>query len=254
MTRAWNGLLLLMCLQASPPLVAQSEELYLQAVHILGGNGNVVSRWNEPIRLLVVDGGRPTPARRIVKEAAAIAGLLLITPAEAATDVSAYQRMLESTPPYALGPPCPGSNGAPCFNFVVVLASNAQMLSLAKTVPLPGEYERMLRSSNDLHCFFAPFRSGRQQIRQVVIYVRHDLDAAMLQTCLQEEIYQSFGLFADYPGSTLFSFNDVVAPKQITRFDRELLAALYDSRVKPGYPVGLVVSIFLERIRAQNAR
>ncbi len=238
-------------LLALPCLALGAEEgnLYQQAVHILGGNGNVVSRWDEPIRFAVI-GGSETPAREIVAEAAAIAGLELHYPANDLDTVPAYLSALESTPPFALAEPCDGSDGKPCFNFVVLLASHEQMRALVSTIPLAPEYGHTLSNDPALHCFFAPFRNGRRQIRQVVIYVRDDLGPAMTRTCLQEEIYQAFGLFGDYTGSTLFSFNNVVAPKAITRYDRELLAALYDERVKPGYPVHMVATIFVTRIDA----
>ena len=51
-----------------------------------------------------------------------------------------------------------------------------------------------------------------RRISLAVVYVRSDLDPSMLETCLQEEIYQSFGLFGDYTGSTLFSFCTCRAP------------------------------------------
>lgn len=70
----------------------------------------------------------------------------------------------------------------------------------------------------------------------------------MQRTCLQEEIWHSFGLYNNVEGSKLFSFNNAVAHKTLTRYDRAPIQALYASRVKPGNPVGLVMEIFINRL------
>ena len=122
------------------------------------------------------------------------------------------------------------------------------MRELAQAIPIHPHIVYFIDAHPDMPCLYAPFHTGRQKISQALVLIRNDLDSAMQQTCLQEEIYQALGLFNDYSGSTLFSFNNVVAPKRITAYDKALLAALYDPRVKSGYPVNFVAQIFLEYV------
>ena len=45
----------------------EAEDLYRQAIQILGGNANVVHKWNQPIRFVSVgDAGSAEVARRTV--------------------------------------------------------------------------------------------------------------------------------------------------------------------------------------------
>ena len=86
------------------------------------------------------------------------------------------------------------------------------------------------------------------------MFVSSDLAEPMLRTCLQEEIYQSFGLFNDFSGSNYFSFNNIVAPKSITHYDRTLLTSIYDPAFQPGTPVFRVTARFMELLGYEQFR
>lgn len=229
-----------------------ADQLYQDALHILGGNANVVSKWQGEIRLAVISDNDSADfvekASAIVSEAAEIAGLPL-SPALQSLPGADYLTQLQNTPSYWLGSPCVDNDRESCVNFAVIITNPTRMLALAEAIPLRPLYQEALRQSPDLECFFAPYHKGALRIVQTVVYVRNDLPKDLLTTCLQEEIYQSFGLYNDASGSTLFSFNNVVAAKQITQYDKALLKALYDERVKPGYPAAMVVEIFLDSLK-----
>lgn len=243
-------LLGLLGLLVAPAHGDELEDLYHQAVAILGGNESVVSRWEGGIRFAVIGGDEATSAaaREVVTEAASIAGLEVSFPSIDVASAADYVQFVRQTRPHFLSDPCTDDPREPCFNFVVLFADYDIMHELSEAIPLHPLFHGFLDADPTMACFFSPFHIGRQSIWQALVYIRNDLSPDLRQTCLQEEIYQSLGLFNDYTDSTLFSFNNVVAPKRITKYDRALLAALYDPRVKSGYPVNLVVRIFLENL------
>jgi len=240
----WLWLLFAASVHAAP------DDLYKQAVQILGGNESVVSKWRDDIRFVVIGGSATAEqvARSVIAEAAAIARLDLAYPTHAVRSARDYVDLVRAAPPRLLSPTCDGNASKPCFNFVVVFTDYPTMRELARAIPIHPYVARFVDTHPDMPCLYAPFHAGRQMIWQALVLIRHDLDDAMRQTCLQEEIYQAFGLFNDYSGSTLFSFNNVVAPKRITDYDKALLAALYDPRVKSGHPANFVAQIFLEYV------
>ena len=227
--------------------------LYQQAVHILGGNGNVVSRWHEPIRFVAVGFDTRDEVARAIGEAADIATLEVSFPVAVPPSPKQFAAMLRDTPPYALWPPCDANDALTCVNFVALRTSVATMREIAAALPLPDVHAKALASDGALPCFFYPFRDGRLRIRQALVFINEQLGPAMRSTCINEEIFQAFGMFGDYTDSRDFSFNNVVAPKSLTQNDRLLLAALYDDKVKAGYPVPHVASIFIERVKRENA-
>ena len=244
-------IVLLALLLAADVHAAVEDDLYKQAVQILGGNESVVSKWHEDIRFVVIGGGDTAGvvARSVIEEAASIAELAVAFPAHTLDSGRDYLAFVRESPPRWLSPSCSGDASKPCFNFAVVFSDYRTMRELAQAIPIHPHVYRFMESHPQMPCLYAPFHSGRQMIWQALVLIRNDLDAAMQQTCLQEEIYQSLGLFNDYSGSTLFSFNNIVAPKSITAYDKALLAALYDPRVKSGYPVNFVMQIFMEHVK-----
>lgn len=232
---------------AEPAWAIDRERLYREAVHILGGHANVINRWRGTIRFSYAGDRRyRQQARTIVNEAAALAAIRVADLSGNGPSALDFIDLLKSRRPDAAGPFCGTDVTAGCVNFVVVLTDASTMRALAAAIPLRSLYVRALRRHPQLPCFFAPFIRARGEIYRAVIYVRHDLSADMRRTCLAEEIYQSLGLFNDYTGARYFSFNNTVAPKSITRFDRLLLRALYDPRIPFGAPVNRVVLRFLD--------
>lgn len=217
---------------------AQKGEIWDQALHILGGNANVISRWADPVRFAVIADNNSNDltnhAVAVVREIAELTALPLTIISSEHGSLPQYLKALTQSKPYQL---LPCEQQGECANFVVVVTDIDSMQKIASAIPLRNVYQKALLSDQSAVCFFAPFQ-GASVIRQALVFVREDLSDAMIRTCLQEEIYQSFGLFSDYTDSEYFSFNNRVEPKEITVYDKALLQAVYD--FSPGAPVFLV--------------
>lgn len=146
---------------------------------------------------------------------------------------------------------CESDDADNCANLVILISDVETAREVANSIPLRDVYQRATAIGKNPYCFFAPFITGSMQIRQAFIYIREDLDDAMKRTCVQEEIFQAFGLFNDATDSKWFSFNNKVEPKQITEFDRLLLKTVYSSDFRPGFPVYVVVRKFLQELDKQ---
>ncbi len=226
----------------------QQGQVYDEAIHILGGNVNVISRWEQDVRLRIVGSAgdlSATLAEQTVAEVTQLVNRRYVLDDAPARSAQEYLAELQRSPPFTIGE-C--TKPDPCSNFVVVFASAATMKKIAEAIPLRPVYQRTFERDPTPLCFFSPFQTGYMEIRQALVYVRDDLASDMLRTCLQEEIYQSFGMFNDAGGSRFFSFNNVVAPKSITRYDRALLQAIYDPLFAPGAPVFRVVKRLMDNL------
>ncbi len=224
---------------------AQKGEIWDQAIHILGGNANVISRWSGPVRFALIESSQnesTSHATAVVSEIAELTLLPLTLMSSGHGSVGSYLAALEGSKPYQLLP-CEQLNA--CANFVVVVASVESMQKIASAIPLRDVYQKALASDAETVCFFSPFQAA-SVIRQALVFVRDDLPADMINTCLQEEIYQSFGLFSDYTDSKYFSFNNQVQPKSITLYDRALLQAAY--QFPPGTPAFLVAKRLMSNL------
>lgn len=234
----------------------QQAQLYDEAVHILGGNANVISRWVGDVRYhLIGSEDFQRQAVATLSEVAALAKLPMVDAVGEPATVEEYMDMLNSTPAISLSACNKGDkdtsseSSSTCANYVILQTSNAVMEEIAVAIPLRKVYQRSFSSSQSksqaVSCFFAPFVGGRQIIRQVFIYIGEDLSDAMVKTCLQEEIYQSFGLFNDFTDAQYFSFNNKVEPKSITKYDRALFETVYAPDFAPGTPVFRVLKRFM---------
>ena len=224
-----------------------------EAIDILGGFTNVVSRWNAPIRFAVIGGtagGGAETARTTIADVTAQSALPLVS-IEAEEEVEAYLAARRRASADALSA-C--DRRGRCANFIVLIAELAAMRELAEVIPLREVYRRSLEVDGEVHCFFAPFLNRRREIVRAFVFVQADLPPALRNTCLVEEIYQSFGLFGDVTGSRHFSFDNRVKPKRVTAFDRALLASLYAPGIGPGSPVFAVLDRFVRRLGPATAR
>ncbi|OED36375.1 hypothetical protein AB833_27535 [Chromatiales bacterium (ex Bugula neritina AB1)] len=221
----------------TPASLVDQGRLRDQAIHILGGNANVISRWIDEVRYVLVGHPRHIP---VVNKTLVEISTLTQVPVRSvdlhSADLISNEIVFRQAGVNLL---CEKNTG--CANFVVVVADIAQMKEIASAAQLRRVYRRALDEENVL-CFFAPFQSA-SIIRQALVFVRSDQSEAMLNTCLREEIYQSFGLFNDYTDSEFFSFNNSVEPKSITQYDRHLLRAVY--KFKAGTPAFSVVQRFM---------
>lgn len=249
-------------MSGSLPIRAQNEvltekqltQVFDEAIHILGGNANVMSRWVDTVRFASIgDVGSDVHAvaADTFRAVAAETQLNLLQIRHDINSSQAYLAAVKASPPFDMAV-CASSDADQCANFVVVFASSELMRELAEALPLRKLYVRAFDSKSegaaDVACFFSPFIDGRMEIRQAFVYVNEDLSRPMLKTCLQEEIYQSFGLFNDYSESEYFSFNNVVAPKEITHYDRALLRSVYDDSRRPGAPAFVIVKDLMTRL------
>ncbi|MBX2824412.1 MAG: DUF2927 domain-containing protein [Gammaproteobacteria bacterium] len=244
---------LLLC-TATLPVTAGTEltkeeqrQILDEAVHILGGNANVITRWNSAVRFAQIGGDEreDRAAVRIVQDATASAGLDLEV---FVTELNGglYLEQVRQSPKLDLSV-CPPEE-VQCANFIVVHTDAEIMRALAAEIPLRPLYHDALQRSRSIPCFFAPHKITASEIFQVLIYVREDLSPELTDTCLQEEIWQSFGLFGDVTGSRYFSFDNRVAPKSLTSYDQALLEALYHPSLGPGAPVFRVLRQFMDAL------
>lgn len=157
-----------------------------------------------------------------------VAGAMSIDPDIAAKSARAAFIAEERSYASGLDPAACEPDGARrCARFVVLVTGRRAMAAVAETLRLRRVHRRAIGAGGTPHCFFMPSVGAGPRISRALVFVDKTLALPMLNTCLHEEIYQSFGLFGDYSGSRHFSFDDVVAPKHLTRFDRALLATLY---------------------------
>ena len=159
--------------------------------------------------------------------------------------VDSYLQQIDRLPAHRLSD-C--SNADHCANFVVVLSDLSSMQKIAETVPLREVYRSSLADQSAV-CFFAPYQRASVML-QALVFVKSNLPASLVSTCLNEEIYQSFGLFSDYENSRYFSFNNQVVDKQITSLDKQLLNTLYE--FESGAPVFGVVRQLVDRLESRQ--
>ena len=67
-----------------------------------------------------------------------------------------------------------------------------------------------------------------------VVMIRAELPGALIESCIEEEMAQTLGLFNDDPKVRPTIFNDDEEFGLLTEHDRLLLSILYDQRLKPG--------------------
>lgn|GEM_PF-1838622 len=232
----------------------EQTQLYDEVLHVLGGNANIISRWVGDIRFASVGEANDdvhAMALSTVQRVAQDANLVVVPIQHDVRSATEYLQAVEKTASSDLSI-CERSNGESCANLVVLFSETNTMRRLADRIPLRSLYAKALDKTSDIPCFFAPFIDGGMVIRQAFVYVSKDLSQQMLRTCLQEEIYQSFGLFNDVSESKFFSFNNVVEPKSITEYDRMLLRQVYDPVHRPGSPVFAVVMRMMKQLGYGN--
>ncbi len=243
-----------------------SNRLYNESIQILGVGRAPVVRWHDNIRLAMVGEIQKETVdtiQSLFREISLFTGVRFRVINHLVENAEQYADLLNRSPPYDLGL-CDQGNPTICANFVVVLSDRSSMHNVAMALPLRPVFQRAtsLSSSerntvsdvvndeeaggtssaatNSVLCFFSPGIYRNTRIVRSVVYVQNSLSLAMKRTCLQEEIYQSFGLFGDVTESGYFSFNNRVAIKKITTYDKRLLTSLYDGEFGPGTPAHVV--------------
>lgn len=223
----------------SESVESEGNQLLSQSMHILGGQRRPVARWYEAVRVAIVgpvSGSMSDEIRSIFNEISLLSGIPYSLIQHDVSTAEAYASALLQSPPYDLSV-CDHSDPSLCANFVIVLASKAAMNKVTLALPMRAVFQQVTETRDDeLLCFFSPGIKHSTEIVRSVVYVQSDIEETMQLTCLQEEIYQSFGLFDDYSDSQYFSFNNVVKEKQITVYDKQLLTSLYDNTFARGTP------------------
>ena len=234
---------------------AEQANVFDEAIHILGGNVNVQSKWIDNIRFTII--GQASAAAReqvsiTLQDIAGQTGLAVSNAENPYATASDFVAAIEQSPK-GHWRPCTQKNTM-CANLLILVTDVDAMRDVAQAVPLRPVYLRSLADTGGASCFFSPFINQRKEIVGALVFVSSDLAEPMLRTCLQEEIYQSFGLFNDFSGSNYFSFNNIVAPKSITHYDRTLLTSIYDPAFQPGTPVFRVTARFMELLGYEQFR
>ena len=80
-------------------------------------------------------------------------------------------------------------------------------------------------------------QSETGEILSAIIVIRHELPEDLLESCIEEELAQSMGLFNDDEQVRPSMFNDDQEFALLTRHDELLLRILYDPRLRPGMPM-----------------
>ncbi len=223
---------------------AELGQIWDQAIHILGGNANVISRWVVPVQYGLVANTTDTRFEKyVVKAFTEIQSLTDLTIRHNKTQATnSYLQQLEQISPHQLAL-CMDDD--PCINFQVVISDIATMRNIAEKIPLRAVYQDALQGDNAI-CFFAPYQRD-SAIFQALVFVNNTSDATLIRTCLNEEIYQAFGLFNDYTDSDYFSFNNRVQEKEITTVDKALLKTVYE--FDPGAPAFIVAKKLIRTLR-----
>ncbi len=221
--------------------------LFNESMQVLGGGRRPVVRWRSTVRLATI--GSVSDALKkniesIFSEISLLTGIRYHRLEHPFDQVDDYVDALQTSDPYNLSA-CSVVETEICANFVVIVADRNAMNQIAVAFPLRPVFQKATavpqkvkgsgeNSTDDILCFFSPGISRNTHIVQSIVYVQSDLDTEMMRTCLEEEIYQSFGLFGDVTNSEYFSFNNKVISKQITANAKRLLASLYDNSFAPG--------------------
>lgn len=234
---------------------AEQKILAEQAIRILGGNGNVIARWNRPVRLGLVgftDEQSDRFARSTLNEIGQITGLNTAVSSWRHDKSNDYLVELNASPAYALAHCATGVTD--CANLVVIMTSPEQMQRIARAIPLREIYQESLKGETTPKCFFAPFQRAYVDIVQAVVFISAGQSSEMTQTCLNEEIYQSFGMFSDVTGSRYFSFDNREEPKSITCYDKLLLQSIYSKQFQAGAPAFRVVLEFMKQAQSGHCQ
>lgn len=183
-------------------------------------------RWTGPVRIAVTFGDQVPEDRRIRDRNA----------------VGAYAAQLArySGHPISVSP-------VGTANFHVLFLSEDERRAarplLRRLIPdIPADLENALIAlPPETHCAVIAFSSsGSWETVQALAVIRDEYRGLMRQACIHEEVAQGLGLSNDSPHARPSIFNDDSEFALLTRHDQQLLAILYDPRLRPGMTVAEV--------------
>ncbi len=242
---------------AETPVVNQSNidhQLLTETIHVLGGVNNRVPRWSSDVRMALV-GTLSTTVKHnldaLLTQLSLYSGLEFRWIKHKYSATTDYIDAVSKSPQHDLTL-CSRDDSDDCANFVVILSEQTNMHQITLSLPMRPVYQKATAANENVHCFFSPGISRKFDIQRSVVYINSNLSEKMQNTCLQEEITQSLGLFNDYTGSHYYSFNNVVSPKQLTAHDKMLLSSLYDRAYSPGTWAALIAQQVIEYSARSN--
>lgn len=162
--------------------------------------------------------------------------------------VGAEQRQLDSTNirlfaqrlNRVTGHPIAMSPGNANFHVMIVGEDDHPYLMsrLRQLVPnLTGASETILNNMpRSTHCLMLGYPSAinPSDIRNAIVVIRAEHPDILRKSCIHEELSQGLGLVNDSPHARPSIFNDDDEFALLTRHDEELLAVLYDRRLRIG--------------------
>lgn len=100
------------------------------------------------------------------------------------------------------------------------------------------------------------FAVAESAIAIAFVFIRTDMDGALIERCVEEEVTQSFGLMSDVRGSRLTLFDDDIrqGKTRLTEIDKLFLRVLYDRRIRPGMSGAALKATAREVINGLRAR
>ncbi|MGR3503230.1 DUF2927 domain-containing protein [Pseudaestuariivita sp.] len=184
------------------------------------GRAGQLKRWGQPVRVGVTFGASvPDRAR-----------------ARDRSEVQRYTQRLARVTGH------PISFGAPGTNFHVFIASEDDRASLPAQVRQivpninPAALDLFANLPRSIHCFVIAFAGGPNpfEYTQAIALIRSEHPTLLRRSCIHEEIAQGLGLANDSPRARPSIFNDDDEFALLTTHDEELLALLYDPRLRAG--------------------
>jgi hypothetical protein len=174
----------------------------------IGPRANRIRKFDEPVRIFVVNRG--TPDRR--------ADVTAIT-----ADIRAHVDHLD----IAI------TDDPKTANVMVTLVDKRDLKRTIRSIFGAGPATRIERSLNP-QCLSGLAKDRRYRIRRAEVILPVDAGEFMFHDCAYEELLQSLGPINDDPSVPWTMFNDDVQMGFFDIYDQFLLNLLYDPRVRPG--------------------
>ena len=93
---------------------------------------------------------------------------------------------------------------------------------------------RQMAADPTMRCFFLSQADANDRINYALIMVNIDMDPALLNACLLEELTQVMGLPNDVDAYWPTIFQPIDTSTELSVWDQLYLKTLYDPRIKPG--------------------
>jgi hypothetical protein len=167
-----------------------------------------IRKFDEPVRIFVVDQGRPNDRAKI---------------AEVVADIRARIEHLDIAM----------ADDRAAANVVVRLVRNGDLKRTIQSV-YGRDKSKQIQRSLDPQCLSGIAKDKRYRIRRAEVILPVDAGEFVFYDCAYEELLQALGPINDDPSVPWTMFNDDVQMGFFDVYDQYLLNILYDPRVRPG--------------------